>query len=139
MFIREGEGKFLGALGFPPISGTGSARATLLRGNLLINSQLVSAARRLINGRPPLARWRHAYSRARATSLHPARFPRVCAPDLSSSACAPVTRAISKIAIYFVLYGSDDLPECRAHRCCLVGLEKCPLFSQDRRVKCTLA
>lgn len=69
MFIREGEGKFLGALGFPPVSESGSARATLLRGNLLINSQLVSAARRLINGRPPLARWRHAYSRARTTSL----------------------------------------------------------------------
>lgn len=32
---------------------------TLLRGNLLINSQLVSAARRLINRRR-VARWRHA-------------------------------------------------------------------------------
>lgn len=32
---------------------------TLLRGNLLINSQLVSAARRLINTRR-VARWRHA-------------------------------------------------------------------------------
>lgn len=70
MFIREGEGKFLGALGFPRSLSLGSARATLLRGNLLINSQLVSAARRLINGRPPLARWRHAYSRARTNSLH---------------------------------------------------------------------
>lgn len=132
MFIREGEGKFLGARCFPPWSPRAPRVATLLRDNLLINSQLVSAARRLINGRPPLARWRHAYSScARTTSLqnpHPFSVRRICAPDLSSSACAPDARAISKIAIYFGTSGSDDLPECRAHRCCLVGVEKCSVF-----------
>jgi len=40
---------------------------TLLRGNLLINLQLVSAARRLINRRR-VARWRHAQNPPSASS-----------------------------------------------------------------------